>query len=446
MNKLQFFGIATAMALLISACGSSGGGATCPTTGSGSLAVSILGLPVGVNGAVTVTGSGAPQNLTATQTLSGLAAGSYTITATKVTQPDPLVRTVFSASVASSPSCVRDGQSTTVNVTYAAIPSSNKLWISNGSGGTGQFQGFASSLLATSGAKSASVVATAGITANRGMAFDKDGNLWVTDGQAGVTTLKRYPASALGNTGAKTPDVVIGGAALNGGIPGAGNIAFDSSGNLWFSNLVRDVVGRYSPSQIAVSGSPTPSVELGGFNGPGALAFDGSGNLWVANNGAARVLKFNAGDLNTTATAPTPALTIEAKTPPPVIGTYGDPSGLAFDKDGNLWLVYNTATIVRLTPADQSGSGAVSLTPSVQINVGVTVLAESLAFDESGGLWFAFSAGKIARLDATQLTTSAGSGSPRTPSTVITGNELGFSADVIFYPAPSNLPLYHKVP
>jgi len=58
-----------------------------PTTGS--LAVTITGLPGGSTGTVTVTGpSGFSRTLTTTETLAGLTPGSYTVAAGNVSTPD----------------------------------------------------------------------------------------------------------------------------------------------------------------------------------------------------------------------------------------------------------------------------------------------------------------------------------------------------------------------
>ncbi len=83
---------------------------------SGGLAVTIGGLPGGVNASVTVTGPGGfSQNLIASQTLSGLVSGSYTVAAAPVTNgattynPSPVSQTVAVASSVASAS-----------VTYAA--------------------------------------------------------------------------------------------------------------------------------------------------------------------------------------------------------------------------------------------------------------------------------------------------------------------------------------
>lgn len=441
VNK-GWFTVLGILAALISACGP-GGGATCSTTGTGSLVVNISGLPGGVNAAVDITGPGGTQTLTAGQTLTGQPAGNYDVVVKKVADSDPLIRTAYSGSAAGSPACVRDGQATTVNVTYSPIPSSNKLWMDNGNppSGASPLLGFAASLLGSTATQSPTV--NAGTIGMRDITFDKDGNLWGIGGTTADPNLARYPASDLGSSSAKTRDRSINISGISC-LPGAARLAFDSSGNLWVSIPCANKVVRVSAAQLGASGSATPAVEITALNGPQGLAFDSSGNLWIANAGAKRVVKFNASRLNASTSGPD--LTIESRTPGPVIGTL-DADLLAFDAAGNLWVAaFGGNVIYRLTSSDQGGSGTKTLTPAIQVSVPVLALLEGMTFDEGGGLWITYSAGKFARLSSTQLTSSSTSGSPTTPERIITSTSIGSAGGLALYPAPAGLPLFHKLP
>lgn len=80
--------LATALTLFAAACsgGEPIGPANPPPPTTGTLALTVAGLPAGTNAAITVTGpNGFSRGVTATQQLSGLAAGSYTIQAQGVT-------------------------------------------------------------------------------------------------------------------------------------------------------------------------------------------------------------------------------------------------------------------------------------------------------------------------------------------------------------------------
>jgi sugar lactone lactonase YvrE len=435
-------------ALAAGACDDSGSGTptdggsdaapACSATGMGTLAVTVAGLPAGVNASVSVAqaAGGMTWPVTATQSLP-LAAGGYTVTAKRVAAPDAIVRTVYDPSVTTGvPACVRDTMTTPVTVTYAAIPSSNKVWLSNGTGGTAPLLGFASSTLGATGTPAATVAAKTG--GGKGLAFDSDGNAWVIGGTTADPPVARYRASMLGSSGPKTPDVKLDSAPFQAGIPGPAALAFDSSGSLWVSVVAARKVVKFTATQIAASGSPTPTVELSGIEGPAGLAFDASGNLWVA-SGAGRVLKFAAARL--AASGMGPDLSLTANTPPPVTGMLPDPIGLAFDASGNLWVNYD-GTLARLTATDLAGMGDKTVTPAVQIQLDVMALPEGIAFDESGGLWLAYSQGKFGRLAASQLTASG----KQPPQTVITSPDVGYAGWFALYPAPAALPLYHRVP
>jgi hypothetical protein len=236
--------------LLVGACDDSGSGSTtdgsvspdgssdaaaaaCTGTGMGTLAVTVTGLPAGVNASVVVAQAAGSMTwpVTATQSLP-VASGSYTVTAKRVAAPDAIVRTVYDPSVTTGvPACVRDTMTTPVTVSYAAIPSSNKVWLGNGPGGTAPLLGFASASLAATGMPAATVAAKTG--GSKGLTFDTNGNVWVIGGTTADPPVARYPAGMLGSSGTKTPDVKLDSAPFQAGSPGPVALAFDASGSLW---------------------------------------------------------------------------------------------------------------------------------------------------------------------------------------------------------------------
>lgn len=107
----------------LGACGGGGGspGSTGPTPAppaatTGSLAVTTSGLPAGVNASVRVSGpSGFQQDLPGSQTLSGLAPGSYNLSAAPVTAGG----LTYTASPVSQSAVVTAGATTSATVAYA---------------------------------------------------------------------------------------------------------------------------------------------------------------------------------------------------------------------------------------------------------------------------------------------------------------------------------------
>ena len=82
----------------------------------------------------------------------------------------------------------------------------------------------------------------------------------------------------------------------------------------------------------------------------------------------------------------------------------------------------------------------------MSITLGVTALLERPAFDESGGLWMALAADRFGRLSPAQLGVSSGGGDPTEPETIITSPGMGNANRMALYPAPQDLPLYHRFP
>jgi len=412
--------------------------AACPTTGTGTLAITVEGLPAEAPAMVTVSG---PSGAIAFAPSTMVGGGTYMVAALRTTAPDPLVRRAFVPAVMGSPTCVRDGMTATVRVVYTEIATSNKLWLGNANSPAtppAQLLGYASSAVRMTGMPAASVAAMVKGSAN--LAFDKDGNLWTGGNTTGDPPILRIPAAMLGTGGAKTADIMLDSPEFAGGFPRSTSLAFDKDGNLWSTVGAKGEVVRFTAAQIAASGSPMPGVILGGFHGPRGLAFDKNGNLWLGNADERQVVRYDAARLAASGMAP-PDLVIVSMTPPPVIGPRSNPQSLAFDKTGNLWVNYEGA-LVMLPAADLAGTGMKTLTPAIQVGVSVTGLPEQIALDEGGGLWFAASQGKFARLAPDQLT----SGGDKTPSTIITSADIGSAGDFALFPAPAGLPLYHSWP
>jgi sugar lactone lactonase YvrE len=408
----------------------------CTTVGTGTLQVTISGLPASVAAKVAVTGGSFNETLTASQTLN-VAGGNYTISAEKVSEADPLVRKVYRPTVTASPACVRDGQSASVTVNYGLIPTSNKLWVGSELG----MAGFASALLGATATQSASV--TAETVGAKGLTFDKDGNFWVLGGTTSDPLLARYNAADWANSSAKTPDIRIDAISTVTCFPPTNALAFDAAGNLWVVVPCDQKILKLTVSQLVTAETVAPAVVLSGLEDPQSVAFDATGNLWVADG--ATLKRYNASRLISSTSTPAD-LTLSSETPAPSIVPLGV-DDLAFDESGNLWVMaFGNNILYKLTPAEQGATGSQSVTPAIQISISVSALLEDIAFDESGGLWLTYSAGKIARLSSAQLTVSSSSGSPTIPETILTSSDIGFAASLALYPAPTGLPLYHSLP
>jgi sugar lactone lactonase YvrE len=161
-----------------------------------------------------------------------------------------------------------------------------------------------------------------------GIAFDSQGNLWVANGTG--NTLVEYSGAQLntGTGGTLTPAITL--TANSNSIRGPMMIAFDASGDLWVANGGQanySSVVEFSAAQLAASGSPTPNVTLspnaGSLNQPAGLAFDNSGDLWVSNMGANTVVEFTPSQIASSG-SPTPSATVSG-------ASLNRPVGLAFN-------------------------------------------------------------------------------------------------------------------
>ena len=130
--------------------GAGGAGGACATTGTGTLVVEVTGLPDGVAPDISFTGAH-DYALDEAGSLEDVETGAYTVTAARVFDTDPIVRTVYDAVVTAPSFCLGDGDSHTVKVTYTAIPTSNKLWLPTGK--DDELAGFTSQAIAETGTR-----------------------------------------------------------------------------------------------------------------------------------------------------------------------------------------------------------------------------------------------------------------------------------------------------
>ena len=216
-------------------------------------------------------------------------------------------------------------------------------------------------------ARTAVIPSAGSLKSPTGLAFDAQQRLWVAD-FAG--TLNRFDVEQLATGGAQVPAVVLR-------VPGnPAAIAFDAAGSLWVSDNVLNVISKYTPVQLATAGFPVPDVVLSATNlslvNPAGLAFDAGGNLWVANIGGRTLASFTPAQLARTG-SPVPNVLIT-----PNGASLSVPVGLAFDVEGNLWVMGGTGALTRFPRASLGASGAV--VPSLRIQIAERSLFWSIAF------------------------------------------------------------------
>src|SRR5207237_8409485 len=124
------------------------------------------------------------------------------------------------------------------------------------------------------------------------------------------------------------------------------------------------VIYRYTAAQLAVSGSPPPAFVLTAADSllnPTGIAFDAAGNLWVTNNGRSNLLAFTPAQLAGTGPLE-PNVVIHSNA-----ASLSIPLGLAFEEDGSLWVVGGTGGVVKFAPASLGTTGA--RVPGVRVRI-----------------------------------------------------------------------------
>lgn len=247
----------------------------------------------------------------------------------------------------------------------------------------------------------------AGLYEPMSVAFDPSGNLWTAD--RGNNRVVEYKAPI--STG-ENASIAIGQPSLTLSKPGGGasglstptDAVFDSSGDLWVSDTLNSRILEFtSPFTTGMNatlaiGQPSlstdsPNVSQKGIAYPSQIAFDPSGDLWVADTGNARVLEFVPPfTTGMSATLVLGQSSFSISSPGSSPGTLGEPTGLAFDAKGNIWVsdVYENAIMAFSRPFSTGETGTVVLEGGLPLSEPTQsgfVFPYSIAFDQSGDLW-----------------------------------------------------------
>lgn len=232
----------------------------------------------------------------------------------------------------------------------------------------------------------------------------------------------------------ESPSVVIGQSSFTLGSPNQGQpkpsasslvqpgaLATDSAGDLWVADTNNCRVLEFQPpfttgmSASLVIGQPDfessqvqnvyfcfakPSLPASRLETPASLAFDSHGDLWVADSTADRVLEFVPpfsngmeasvviGQTSMDATGPCNGLW-NGPLPPATDATLCQPSSVAFDTSGNLWVAdERNSRILEFLPPFTTGMSAsldtVGRSPTSNFSE-----ITAIDFDRGGSLWVA---------------------------------------------------------
>jgi hypothetical protein len=433
------FGAFAAVGILALAAACSSDGSTGPSNGTLTVTIST---PAGVTGSVTVTGpNGYSKTLTATQSLM-VPSGSYTVAGANAVTPYSIVGSDTNvATVTGSPASVGRNQTATVTVSYGADTSTGGLWIANAANTstTNEFVEFGASQLTASG----SPTPVAGFLGqhNTGVvavAFDRQGNLWSVTQERQITEYTAAQLDSANPTAVRT--FTIPGNATN-----PSGLAFDSAGNLWAVDPGPCEFYEYAAATLANrTGAVTLAPDLtidpqcnGFIRNPTGIAFDRNWNLWVSDNIDNDVYEYSADSLKQGFTGHHAMR---------VITGLDYSQYLAFDASGNLWLTAGYTDSLYAYSVAQLADTTRAPPPHIAIGLSATQAnPQALAFDNSGNLWIAdagSATNAVYELSASQLTASGSV----TPAVTLTGSALAQPYGLAFAPHSSGLPLFLHAP
>lgn len=152
-------------------------------------------------------------------------------------------------------------------------------------------------------------------------------------------------------------------------------IKFDrepGSGHVWVPVAGEDKVFAFSAAAFEQKGLPTFELATPPGSGPDAIAFR-LGDLWVAFRKSGQVAQYDAMSLAQPGVAPNPMKTIP---------NLGRPSGLAFDKTGDLFVSEGSKHVV-------TRFGSLATKPTAAWSMRVEGEPNAIAFDSDGAMFVA---------------------------------------------------------
>ncbi len=431
-----------AVAALLSACGGDGddddGGGPGPTPGTtGTLNLTVNGVD-GDGDVVAQNAQGAQIPLE--EGANTLTKGTYTLVVNGIREDGAIVDSLLAGSAAPATVTITADETTNATATYAT-GLAGRLWVPVAT----TLHGYDETELSAAAGDTdgGSVTITGAGTTPFNVAFDASGNMWVADG--GADALLFYSVDQLGAPGSGPPDATIN-ADSQGSLNVPVGLAFDGDGNLWVGNFSDTGAGantlvQYSAATLAAAvaagtSAPSPDITIDSpdLNGNYGHAFDDDGNLWVANNRGNTLVRFDAASL-VDGTVPADQ-TVTAKG----TGNLAAPRSPAVDADGNLWVSSrNSDQVVRYTIDPATGDAGSPLDVNVFLANGTTAVDPTgLAFDNAGDLWIADSVNDaVVKYTAADLT----DGGSASAATALTGAGNISGVLIGFNPPPDDLPL-----
>ena len=241
-----------------------------------------------------------------------------------------------------------------------------------------------------------------------GIATDAQGNIYVSDSFNNRIRKIGSDGTVTTIAGNGTAGLTPSGPAADAEFYGPQGLAVDASGNIFVADFGNNVIRKISTAGTVttfagngIAGYVDGAATVAEFNGPAGLAFDKQGNLYVADNNNNMIRKITAaGVVSRVAGTKTPGyVNGTVNTTTGVYTSFRSPNGLVLDAAGNIFVAdLGNNAIREITPA-----GVVT---TIAGGPGQTTLLGSpgaLAMDAHGNFFITDESGRVIELNSSKV-------------------------------------------